>query len=311
MLNQIPNPTCYELRITINEVQKDQLMSLLDDLGESHFVEGEIDCDMLDFDYDQLDKDYYKELVQNTPLILYSEDLPRLEHVKSQILSSAPDYGLLLPSETLSLKPIADQNWRESWKASFKPIDVNGQIIILPPWENKDEFAHKHKIIIDPGMAFGTGQHETTRLCLEMFLENPEMGRVLDVGTGSGILAIAACMLGSKEVLGCDIDEDSVNISIENAEFNKVTGATFTSTTIDKIPDTDFDFAFANIQIKPLIRIFSHILDRVRPGGKILVSGILNSERLEFSQFLNESHVNTLEIKEMGHWLGILCEKKA
>ena len=301
---------CYELRIAIKDEHKDALISLLADLGEDTFVEGALDCDVeFDYDYEHLTRDYYSELAHNAPLILYSEDLARLENVKTQVLAQASQYNFELAANALNLAPLADQNWRDSWKASFKPVDVNGVFVILPPWENPLDFPQKHKIIIDPGMAFGTGQHETTRLCLELFLKFAPVQSVFDVGTGSGILAIAASMLGATEILGNDIDPESVAIATENAVKNGISNARFTETSVDAIEQTEFDLIFANIQVKPLLRIFPDILKRVKARGHIIISGILASEIDEFTSYLDSCGAKVIELKQMGHWMGILCER--
>lgn len=304
------NPICYELCILIKDKHKDQLISILDDLGEHSFVEGALDCDVeFDYDYEHLSKDYYNELAQDMPLILYSEDLAHLEQLKSQIFAHENFESMELKNSDFSLGPIADQNWRESWRASFQPVDIEGIFVILPPWENPNQFAQKYKIIIDPGMAFGTGQHETTRLCLELYLTLEKPNRVLDVGTGSGILAIAACLSGSTFVLGNDIDPESVQIATENALKNSASRAIFTHDSIDQMSDGNFDLIFANIQIKPLMRIFPNIMERLSPTGKIIVSGILNTELDEFGSYLNACGAHLLEYRKMGHWIGILCGK--
>lgn len=305
------HPICYELRIAVGDAQKEALIDLLGDLGETNFVEGALDFDVeFDYDYEHLAHDYYADLVHNVPLILYSEDLSHLEALKANIEAQAPLRDIRLPESAFALAPLADQNWRESWKASFKPIDVNGIFCILPPWEDKTTFAQPHKIVIDPGMAFGTGQHETTRLCLDIFLRLPTPARVFDVGMGSGILAIAANMRGSTDVLGCDIDPVCVDIAVENATINEVKHCRFTATPIDAIAEKDFDLVFANIQIKPLLRIFPDICARTSANGHIIISGILESERQEFLEALARFEVDVLSVEQLGHWLGILCRLK-
>lgn len=303
------SPLCYELRVSIDDAQKEALVSLLNDLGETTFVEGAVDCDVeFEYNYEHVSHDYYAELAHNVPLSLYGEDLAHLERLRSDLLARADEYGLLLTDAAITLAPIADQNWRDSWKASFKPVDVAGTFVILPPWEDPASFMHPHKIIIDPGMAFGTGQHETTRLCLEMFLNLPTPARVFDVGSGSGILAIAASMAGSAFLLGNDIDAESVKIARENASANGVHNVVFTDATVDAIPEKDFDLIFANIQFKPLSKIFPDITARLAPGGHVLISGILAAEVDEFRDVLASHGAHVLEVKQMGHWTGILCE---
>lgn len=304
-------PICYELRIHIGDTHKDTLIDILHEYDEHNFVEGALDCDVeFEYDYEHLSRDYYGELVKQVPVILYSEDLSHLQTLKANLLTEASARQIPLTSQQLILQPIADQNWRESWKASFKPIDIAGQFAILPPWENPAEFAHPHKIIIDPGMAFGTGQHETTKLCLELLLEiKPVPQSIFDVGTGSGILAIAAAMLGSQDILGCDIDENSVHIAQVNARDNNIHNARFVSTDIADITETNFDLVFANIQLRPLTKIFGDIVGHTRPGGTIIVSGILKTEIDDFCALVESREAIVKKVVTLGHWSGIVCER--
>jgi ribosomal protein L11 methyltransferase len=305
------HPVCYELRIHIDDNHKETLISVLHEFDEHNFVEGALDCDVeFEYDYEHLSRDYYGELVHQVPVILYSEDLAHLENLKQNLLKEMSSRSVPLTQEQIILQPIADQNWRESWKASFKPIDIAGTFAILPPWENPAHFSQPHKIVIDPGMAFGTGQHETTKLCLELLLELKKSPRkVFDVGTGSGILAIAASMLGSEIIIGNDIDENSVHIAQVNAKDNKVTNTQFVSTAIADIKDKDFDLIFANIQLRPLTKIFADIVDHTRPGGTIIVSGILNTEIDEFRSLVTISSATVKKVVTLGHWSGIVCER--
>lgn len=304
-------PVCYELRVHVRDEDKDSLIEILHDLEEHNFVEGALDCDVeFEYDYEHLNRDYYGELVRHVPVILYSEDLAHLENLRMKIKAALHEKSKFIEDEHIVLQPIADQNWRESWKASFKPIDIQGRFAILPPWENPDHFPQPYKIIIDPGMAFGTGQHETTKLCLELLLELPTVPvKVFDVGTGSGILAIATSLLGSQKVIGNDIDENSVHIAQVNARENGVHDAQFISTPIEDVTESNFDLIFANIQLRPLTKIFGDIVAHTRPGGTILVSGILNTEIEDFRALVIRSGADVKKVVSLGHWSGIVCER--
>lgn len=301
---------CYELKIVTPEENKDLLTALLIELGEQNFVEGAIDCDVeFDFDYEHFQRDYYGELAKDLPVIVYSEDEKYLHDLRKSVLEKATSFGLTLGEKDLSIGLIKDQNWRESWKASFKPVDVRGICIILPPWEDPSKFPHRYKIIIDPGMAFGTGQHETTRLCLDLFYDLPLPQTVIDVGTGSGILAIATRMAGSTRILGCDIDEPSIQIAAENGILNKTPDIEYTVTPIGEMSDFQYDLAFANIQFRPLVKIFDDILKRVKKDGKIIVSGILAVEFEDFKDFLSKLNVKVTRSEKLGDWVGFICER--
>jgi ribosomal protein L11 methyltransferase len=304
------NNICYELGINIDENSKDLLASLLDDLGVDNFVVGSVDCDEDTAHFiDGVKQEFYDKYVKNSPVIIYSEDLQYLQSLQKSLEYLFPKANIALNSETFYIKPIADQNWKESWKSSFKPILIDSKIAILPPWEDPTVFKQKHKIIIDPGMAFGTGQHETTRLCLELMLDLHMPKKVLDVGTGSGILAIAASQLGSQCVLANDIDPDCIRIAMENVLNNNVPYIQFTYDSIDHIYDKDFELAIANIQSKPLKMIIPAICDHISDSGTILLSGILVSEIEEFKIYLKDKNLNIKNTKIMGDWCAFVCNK--
>lgn len=302
-------PTCYELKLMVNAADKDAMVELLLDLGETAFVEGSADCDV-PLEWEAVGNELYKRYAADAPIVLYSEDLGELEALRERIRERTAGTGLA--GIEMVLQPIADQDWRESWKASFRPIDVAGTFCILPPWEDPADFPQPHKIVIDPGMAFGTGQHETTRLCLVAYLDLYPVGgkqprRIFDVGTGSGILAIAAAMLGVEEIVGCDIDSQSVDLARDNAERNGIRGVDFRVGGPGDLHVGTFDLVIANIQVGPLKRIMGDMLGRLEAGGAMILSGILGEEAEDFSAFLEEQGVSVERREAMGDWVCLTC----
>lgn len=182
---------------------------------------------------------------------------------------------------------IGEEDWANNWKEHFKPSRIGTRLVIKPTWE---EFAARENDLIielDPGMAFGTGTHPTTRLCLEtmeryFFREPPYENRqpdpptaVLDVGTGSGLLAIAAVKLGANRVIGIDIDPGAVEIAHANLVLNRVdTAARVTSEPLAEVAG-DFDIVVANILAEELVRLGGDLFSRVRANGLLILSGIL------------------------------------
>jgi ribosomal protein L11 methyltransferase len=146
----------------------------------------------------------------------------KLEETRQKLEESLYYLGMIQPLPAPIFTPLADQNWMEAWKANYQPIPIGKRLIIVPAWLKSPD-ASRISIKIDPGMAFGTGTHPTTQLCLEL-LESytPKDGDVIDVGCGSGILSIAALKLGAGFALGVDIDEASVKASRENADANGI-----------------------------------------------------------------------------------------
>jgi ribosomal protein L11 methyltransferase len=185
---------------------------------------------------------------------------------------------------------IREEDWANTWKEHFKPSRIGTRLVIKPTWE--DFAAQPDDIIIelDPGMAFGTGTHPTTRLCLEsmerIFFHDPpfdtgERSRpaaVLDVGTGSGVLSIAAAKLGAGRVVALDIDPTAVAVAEQNLAQNRIGSSVFMSTEpLENISGT-FDIVLANILAEELVRLGKELFDRVGPHGFLILSGILTEK---------------------------------
>lgn len=184
------------------------------------------------------------------------------------------------PEATMVALPL-DDGWRERWKQYFKPLHASPRFVVAPPWETPTLVGDQRLLVIEPAMAFGTAQHETTALCLQAvdaaYVDGAGPKTVCDVGTGTGILAIAAAMLGAERTFGNDIDPNAVLAARDNLRLNpSVAGAeiTFEGTPIDQVPGV-FELVIANILTPTLILLSEPIAARVAPGGQIFLSGIL------------------------------------
>jgi ribosomal protein L11 methyltransferase len=181
-----------------------------------------------------------------------------------------------LPSEiAISYEYIAERDWNESWKKKFQPIDVGKKLSIIPPWEKSRD--GRISLIIDPGMAFGTGHHDTTRTCLEHTERISREGskeRFLDVGTGTGILAIGAAKLGFTEVVGVDIDPLAIDAAQRNVVLNGLNNVTIMEGTIS-VTQGIYDVIAANLLSEILIAIAPEIPSRLKEGGSALLSGMI------------------------------------
>jgi len=177
-----------------------------------------------------------------------------------------------------SLQPVGEEDWAEGWKQHFPVTRIGRRLVVRPSWEVFTPGPDDVVIELDPGMAFGTGTHGTTRLCLEAIdslCAEAVPRRVLDVGTGSGILAIAAAACGAEQVVACDIDAEACAIALENAELNGVERAiTFTVAPLEEL-ESGFDLVLANILAEENIRLAPDLVSRLAPGGVLVLSGIL------------------------------------
>ena len=190
------------------------------------------------------------------------------------VAACAPLAGLVdIPS--FSQEEVAEQNWVQLTQSQFDPIRVSDRLWIVPSWHVAPD-PEAIVLVLDPGMAFGTGSHPTTRLCLEWLERTVSTDiSILDYGCGSGILAIAAAKLGAKEVLGVDIDLQAVSAAKSNAELNNVSARFEDSTREIK---GQFDIVVANILSNPLKALAPAICAHVRPGGRLALSGILTEQ---------------------------------
>ena len=178
---------------------------------------------------------------------------------------------------------VDDANWNENWKKYFKAFEIGEKLAICPSWESYENKDNRTVISLDPGAAFGTGSHATTSLCLEI-LERKVTNdtTVLDIGTGSGILAIAADLLGAKSAVGVDIDAQSVKTAIANAEINGVSQKTefLVGDLADKISGK-YDIVCANIVADVVMRLFDNVADFMKDDGILIVSGIIDMRAAE------------------------------
>ena len=260
----------------------------------------------------------------------YLEVNEQLEDTRQKIEESLFYLGMIQPVPTPTYKQIADQNWMEAWKQHYKPILIGDGLLILPAWlENPDP--KRTPIKIDPGMAFGTGTHPTTQLCLELMEKAFQERRkkkddvessflfpltCIDVGCGSGILSIAAIKLGAKSVLGVDIDIESVKNSRENADVNEVGDELLLGQgSVTEVLTGQFEFksaplVVANILAPVLIRLFdAGMADLVEPNGEIILSGILEHQAESVVEAGQAKGLKRAGILQMNDWVAISMKK--
>lgn len=238
----------------------------------------------------------------------------RLEETRQKLEESLYFLGMIQPLPIPAFTMIPDENWMEAWKVHYQPIAVGKRLIIVPAWLTSPD-ANRVPIKIDPGMAFGTGTHPTTQLCLELLESFVPTGRkVIDVGCGSGILSIAALKLGAGFALGVDIDEASVKASRENADANGIPVDQFaigrgsvTEVLSGKFGIRNAPLVLANILAPIIIRLFDMGLAKVAsPGGALILSGIL-ADQAEGVIASAETHGLKLEERhQLGDWVALL-----
>ena len=235
----------------------------------------------------------------------YFEGVPDRERVRTELFEALRIYEL--PSSSvrdMNVSEVEQRDWLAEWKKSWQPVEV-GRFVIAPPWSKIDEAPDRCVIRIEPGMAFGTGTHETTRLCLAAMQSYFEGGSFLDVGTGTGILAIAAaaCAPG-VHVEACDTDADAIAIARENAVANGVAERiTFRVGSVDETTSSA-DFICANLTADVIEKLLPTLV--ALSCGRLVLSGILETQTETVLSRLAELAITDAEVAQEGEWVAII-----
>ena len=235
-----------------------------------------------------------------------------IEELKADAAAGAYGEDVDLGPLTVDVYVEDDSEWKDNWKEFFKPKKVGKRIVVKPTWYEYEKEEGDLVIEIDPGMAFGTGTHETTSLCLRLMEDYMADGdKVLDVGCGSGILAIAGALLGSPEVLGVEIDPVAVEIAQENLELNGVTDvARAQYGDLTKGIDFKAEIVVANLMADLVMMLSADVAKHILPGGKYISSGILVEKRDQVAAVIRDCGFDIVEIREDGMWCAIVATPK-
>ena len=253
----------------------------------------------------------------------YLEDLSDLERILREIEEGLDDLSQFVDvgERTITTSETEDKDWINNWKEFFKPFTVD-DILIKPTWETIPE-EHKDKLLIqiDPGTAFGTGMHETTQLCIRQLRKYVDgQSRILDVGTGSGILGIAAIKLGAPEVFGTDLDENAITAVGENLEANGISPEQFKVVQGNIIDDKEiqdqvgyecYDIVVANILADVIIMLQKEIPAHLKHGGIFITSGIINMKEEAVKEALAANgELEIIETTYQGEWVSITARRR-
>ena len=214
-----------------------------------------------------------------------------------------------IPS-TVEMNTVREEDWANNWKKYFKPLPVGKKLLICPSWETTDNPEGRAVLSIDPGMAFGTGGHDTTRLVLETLEQHITPGcEFLDIGCGSGILSIAACLLGAGKAVGVDIDALAVKTAIENGELNGLTPPRYDIRLGDLARDVSgkYPVIAANIVADAIIALSPAVPALLAEGGVYIVSGIIDTREQDVLTALDACGFTVTERHEHGGWLCMVC----
>ncbi len=246
-------------------------------------------------------------------LIVYFSNERSFKRIEKEISSYLADLGAGV-SFNLKRGIILEENWAEAWKTNFKPVKISPRLVVKPPWEKYKKRHGEIVLQIKPGMAFGTGTHQTTQMCLK-FLDNliPQCYQfpiVLDVGTGSGILAIAALKLGAKKVQAIDIDRLALKTAKENTRLNRINHRiSFHLASPDQISGA-FDLVVANLLPQELMTVKDSLVAKVRAQGALIISGFLKRQKKEIYGAFAQYGFHIWQREELNGWVSFVLKKK-
>ena len=274
----------YELAITAPDESRDAIMNKMTEMGSTGFLEkeGKILA-------------YFEE---KTDIAGVCDELSVFRDV---LRSSGLD-----PVFSFEYTLLPDKDWNENWKKNFVPIDIGEDLTIIPSWLKKD--TSRIPVIIDPGMVFGTGYHETSQTCLiiiEQISKGGHKESCLDIGTGSGILAIGAAKLGFRDVTAVDIDPMAIDAAKRNVEENSLSNVLIKEGDIKAVEGL-FDLIVANLLSGILVDIAPEILTRLNPGGKAILSGMLAGQEDDVRKAYEKAGLTLNETVVSGKWVTLV-----
>lgn len=281
------------------------------------------------------DKDDFKEFLENNRKYwdYVDEELEKLKEADSCItvyfgedcegkalLEAAKEAVLTLkyPETAFHERNVKDEDWSENWKQYFKPLEIGEKVLIVPEWEDVPE-SDRVKFIINPGMSFGTGSHESTKMCIEEIEKHIKNGdTILDLGCGSGILSVIALLLGAKEATAVDIDPMAVETAYQNLALNNLPKEIYHGFAGDITTDKDLghklskgksDIVLANIVADVIVALSGYVKDFMKDDGTFICSGIIAERTEEVVDALKKAELKVQNIRTMGEWSAVVCTK--
>jgi len=261
-----------------------------------------------EWDYLDIPEGLDFEVAQVTGYLIEDSSLAERTQAIRDRISELPSYGLDIGKGEVVLTTISETDWSSAWKKYYKPTHIGKNIVVKPSWEVYKPERDEIVVELDPGMAFGTGTHETTMLCLEILEKYIKNGiTVIDVGCGSGILSIASGKLGAEQVLAIDRDENAVRIARENIKRNNLE-TRIRAIKGDKLQNINFkaDIIVANIIADVIIDLSKDVALCLKDNGVFIASGIIKDRKLSVIEALEKNGFDLVEQFEKGEWVALV-----
>lgn len=267
--------------------------------------------------WDYIDEKLLENDTEETKIMAYfSEEetnLPEKIAVIKEKIRNLTEFGLSIGSGTVELSNVNQEDWESAWKQYFKPVYVTDRIVVKPEWEEYSPQEGEIVIEIDPGMAFGTGTHETTSMCINQIEKNLKAGdRVIDIGSGSGILSMAAVLLGAEKATGVDLDPVAVRVALENVELNNLQDKIdILHGNLTDVIREKADIVVANIMADIILILLEDVREFIKDDGLFISSGIIQEKRAAVEARLLEKNFSIVEVETKGEWCAITAQKKS
>ena len=279
-----------EISITANDTQRELLMPTMIELGAQGFMEtdSELVC--------------YFDKTRWSP-----HQMENLQHDLTELLR------ITSSNARVKIQTIQEENWNAQWERTIQPMEIGQKLVVKPSWGTYQKTDRKIIIQIDPKMSFGTGYHETTRLMLRLLEKYVREGSsVLDVGTGTGILAIAAVKLGARNAVGTDNEHWAIENARENVKANAVTQKIrITSKPINQLTENYFDLITANITLNTIVELLPAMTERLKLGGILLLSGLLLLDEKSMVDHLEKNDYRLIDRMQEGQWVAVGARAQA
>ena len=274
--------------------------------------------------WDYVDEELARKMQNVSQIRLYlphdaqaPEQIAQLKSELEVFRAQNPDTDL--GSLEVSLQNLQEEDWEESWKQYYQPIPIGEKLLIVPQWLSPENPEHRIPVVLDPGMIFGTGAHASTQMCLRALEQTIHGGeRVIDLGSGSGILSIAALLLGAQEATGVDIDPKAEDIARENAALNGLTAPKFRAVTgnvigdkamMESLSEGGYDVVLANIVADVIIPLSAVVPHFLRPDGVFICSGILNTRLPEVERAIEVAGLTITQREMQEDWCRLTARR--